>query len=375
MKRKLKYDWADDEKGNLVNIAAAVSDKVYYHIVTHAPMKVKAVNSKYRRTHFFLLNTEPNNENGNNESYYHELGKRLIKERFYSDTPLVAKYVVYPQCSITNSCKIKEKLPELKCGDLYYHELILNKEYDTCEEERYYEGFIGDLKLSDSRCTEKPPVFIEICYKNPCTDNKKESGIRIIEIKINDEQMVPDILEECFPQNDICLKFKEENNPYCLNHIPFVCFYGFDRRQYPRMGRFSVVKDDRGRLETKYDVMNVTCKTNVIVPNENSLIEITMVDDLVRNCYDNWIEEAMYAVAAKRGLDVKDCRLCYHEIVTKIRVGTPCKLRQKQPYCLAENCSNYQPLPKHIDNLCEKISRWPSCRIWPQINRISSFRK
>ena len=367
MKRRLKnYDWADDENGNMVNIDAAVSDKVYYHIVTHAQMKAKADKSKYKRKHFYLLNSNPNNEDWDNESYYHELGKRLIKNRFYSGAPLVAKYIVYPQCSIINSCKIKEKLPKLKCGKPYYHELVLNKEYDTCEEERYFEGFRGDLKLSDSRCPEKHPMFIEICYENPCSNDKKASGIRIIEIKINDDQMIPGILEERYPEGEIMLKCDKENDPYLPKHIPLIRFYGFDRRQYPRMGRFSVVNDNKGKLETKYEVLNYTCQTSAIVPKENSLMEITMVDDLVKNCNDNWIEEAMYAVAAKRGLGVKDCRLCYHEIVTKIREGAPCELRQKQPYCLAKNCSTYSPLPKHIDNLCDLISRWPSCRIWPR---------
>ena len=64
----------------------------------------------------------------------------------------------------------------------------MKKFYDTCTEETTINGFIADLLLTNSKNPETKPTLIEVCVSHSCDDDKRNSGLRIIEVKIKDEQ-------------------------------------------------------------------------------------------------------------------------------------------------------------------------------------------
>ena len=66
----------------------------------------------------------------------------------------------------------------------------LKRYYDTCAEEQEIDGFIADLLLTHSKKADIPPVLIEICVTHPCDDEKRKSGLKIIEVTIKKEQEV-----------------------------------------------------------------------------------------------------------------------------------------------------------------------------------------
>lgn len=66
--------------------------------------------------------------------------------------------------------------------------------YDTCTEEAEINGFIADLLLTNSKSTNLVPVLIEVCVTHACDEEKRNSGLKIIEIKIKNEEDINALL-------------------------------------------------------------------------------------------------------------------------------------------------------------------------------------
>lgn len=128
--------------------------------------------------------------------YLHEFAKAAIKKRFDEKNTFIVKYKATHICEKYGNCELAQHYhwEECKYDDLY--SIDLKQYYDTCLLERgYYEvlpdgkkKYIADLKLSDSKDDNKKPVIIEIWVTHECTDDKKQNGGKIIEIKINCEK-------------------------------------------------------------------------------------------------------------------------------------------------------------------------------------------
>lgn len=163
------------------------------------------------------------------ETYLHKLGKLVIKHRFDNNSNFNIKYYAINNCKKFNSCELKKYYQWDKCRNLKdLHTLDLKNYYDTCSEEITYNGFKGDLVLTHSQFPKRQPLFIEIAVTHKCTDEKIRSGIKIIEISIQDEAILKEISLSDFTitQNDKVsyYNFKEYIQPNYILDI-----YGFDR--------------------------------------------------------------------------------------------------------------------------------------------------
>lgn len=133
------------------------------------------------------------------ETYLHKTAKRLLKQRFDRDSNFSILVEAVNMCDMFDDCSFRKGLSESEqkgqwdmipnkriiCNKHFQKKIDLKKFYDTCEIEKGYNGFIADVKLSNSQDDSIVPLFLEICVKHPCSPEKINSEIPIVEFYIN----------------------------------------------------------------------------------------------------------------------------------------------------------------------------------------------
>lgn len=125
------------------------------------------------------------------ESYLHKIAKELICNHFNNTSSFKINYCVANHCNINCSFNLNPK-----CTWPSRREFNLLDYYDTCEIEAEYKGYRADLLLYNKLSSSLEPIFIEICVKHPCSQEKIESNIRIIEVKIESEDDINRIINK-----------------------------------------------------------------------------------------------------------------------------------------------------------------------------------
>lgn len=296
MKNEIKFYHAYDENGNIINIYDVTKDnraKKYYCIGCNSEMC--AVLGSVRKHHF-----RHKGECCSYESYLHKLSKKLLKEKFDSQKQFIIKYIIQYICERAVNCKI-EQLCSTKCNRTEQHELNLKELYDLCEEEKTYNGFRADLMLSNSKDSNKLPLFIEISVTHDCEQSKLESGISIIEIKITDEEVLQDIMEKPF-LTDIG------------NGI--VRFYNF-KKVTPIITLDRIwISNDKDDVLRAYIAINgkdgLNCHNVENNHRQDSIYEIAVPSDI--RIGGTKLDTGLFGLikAVDSGFDLKYCDLCIH---------------------------------------------------------------
>lgn len=180
------YNYAIDKTGQLVHIENAQHGSEYFCPYCNAPMITRQ--GKVNRWHFAHKN---NIHNCSYESYLHKLAKIRIREHFYASECFRIAYHVNRTCKAL--CPLNRQ-PRCNWEDMTGANL--RQYYNCCEEEKEYQGYRADLLLSHDQFQNRPPVLIEICVKHACTEEKRNSGLRIIEIKIQSEHDIDQLIEK-----------------------------------------------------------------------------------------------------------------------------------------------------------------------------------
>ena len=210
---------------------------------------VRPVMGDNREWHF---RHKTENPNCNTESYLHQLAKKIIKYRFDNNSVFNISYYVEEKCSHFKHCPKHSEL----CVKEHLETINLKDYYDICEPEKKesHFPFRADLKLSSSFSPKHKPIFIEIAYTHDCDPQKIESGIQIIELKVNDDKDIDRSLVEEPIEESMMLDYTS-GNPY-LNRLPMVRFFNFERQfisdkivKEPNCNRYWKAKD---KLRKKY---------------------------------------------------------------------------------------------------------------------------
>ena len=96
----------------------------------------------------------------------------------------------YEKCDRYDSCVFYDKV---SCNGTTKTQFDLKKYYSKCIQEHGYGGFIADL-YCESYTNPNSPIFIEIFVTHECSQEKKSSGIRIIELAIQSEKDILNIV-------------------------------------------------------------------------------------------------------------------------------------------------------------------------------------
>ncbi len=192
----------------------------------------------------------------------------------------------YQKCNQYDSCIFRK---DKFCTDKTTIQHNMKEYYSRCTQERGYDGFIADL-LCESEKRTSSPIFIEIFVTHECSQEKKQSGIRIIELHIQSEKDILHIINST--------KIVEGN---------MVKLYNFKRKIFK--------KDDFTQPFQKYmlyptlksfvDMDGYTCKN--YNQSHRGIYEISIP-------YDNCIFCGLYIVgkvkAYQDGYLNKDCQIC-----------------------------------------------------------------
>lgn len=182
--KTILYSYAYDAEKKIVNVAKAEKGKNYFCIGCGCEMVLKAGAQKQR--HFAHVADSV----CSGETYLHEIAKLLIAKYIRENKDLSARYAMMYECSA--DCPMHTAK---KCQWKALNTFEIAKYYRTDEIkiETYYQGFKPDILLRDNK-DGKNPIFIEIAVTHECEEEKIQSGIRIIEIKIKDEK---DLIDFC----------------------------------------------------------------------------------------------------------------------------------------------------------------------------------
>lgn len=350
--KTLLYEYAKNECDVFTHIDDANKEHCYRCIECGEPLIIKEGSKK--RKHF----AHKSNSNCDGESYVHKIWKKRIKDKFYSNSPFCIQYIVGTPCKDVTTCMIKKKVSDLKCNTYYVKEVDLKQEYDTCEEEIEYKGFVGDIVLTDSKNPDKEPLFIEIDYTHSCDEDKIASGIRIIEINVEDDRKKTFNLDEhslWMIKEKWSLKLRD-GNPYEMKHLPDVRFYNFDRLLYPTIGVYSFIRNNGGQCEMLYS-NGGTCKEKPH-KTENATFEIAIANDIVKSRENNYYIEAILALAASNKHIVRDCRLCYQKMYQDI-FHKRCPAMTEKEFASAQQCRSYQIRQFDVHKMSDRLKGIP----------------
>lgn len=205
MKKAIKYQFAEDSSGKLVNIDSIIKNEnhneKYFCLDCKQELIPKTGNV---RVHHFSHKNDT--YSCSKETYLHELGKKIFfetytkclneNEPFYIFASLLNKYYIY--------CKYYKIFKSNNCIKNNIDKINLVQYYKYIEFEKFQDNFKPDLTLIDNF---NDKIFIEIAVTHPCDEEKIKSKNKIIEINIKNEEDIKIILEKKLSEGNNLIKF------------------------------------------------------------------------------------------------------------------------------------------------------------------------
>lgn len=204
MKYSVKYKKVFDKENQIVDISSVTPENKmseYYSIGTHTPMTA-ALGEKnqhyFRAKRGYALNPE---------TELHQYVKTILKHRFDTEEKFPIRYYREDTCPFEGKCIFYDK-KNGGCGMLEkkLSEYDLKLFYDTATIEESYKGFTADVLLTSTQAKRRP-VFLEVAVTHPCTPEKINSGIKIIELIVEKEDDAYFELEESPHNERVSIKF------------------------------------------------------------------------------------------------------------------------------------------------------------------------
>ena len=302
------YHNAFDENGKVVDIDTVKESERHFHSYTCIACGAEMIPrlGKEHAKHFAHKGVT---EHCSSETYLHILAKHKLKEKFDNTNEFPVKYYRIVSCSDKDSCPFYN---DEVCYKRILRTVDLKKHYDTCELEKPIGGFVADLLLtcSDSPCT--PPVILEINVTHESTEEKKNSGNRIIEIGITSEEEIQHLLTGSITETD-------DNNDQYVEKKRIsgeIAFYGFkrdlveiDALNERHISKFYLFRSGKAYVTNLDDIR--TCRESRDKDNDYAIFEISIDRDILDrpSAYDYG-----YLLARQNGIPVKTCQFCkYHK--------------------------------------------------------------
>lgn len=179
----VKYHYAYNEINELIaieDVNEAYRDAHTFHCINCGAEMIAKLGKV--NAHHFAHKVEQ--ESCGPETYLHKLAKLVLKRKFDSSASFEISYSRHIVCAKADDCLF---YVGNECQRAVQETFNLKDFYDTCLEEQEIDGFIADLLLTDATGKYKKPVLIEIVVSHKSTTEKRESGLKIVEIKIKEE--------------------------------------------------------------------------------------------------------------------------------------------------------------------------------------------
>ena len=161
------------------------------------------------------------------DKYLHSIAEIMIMNWFNQKEHIILSMDNYEKCDKYDNCVFHD---EKNCKRAKRVQFDLKTYYSKCIQEHRYGNFIADL-YCENKINPNLPIFIEIFVTHECSQEKKKSGIRIIELSIQSEEDILNIvdstnLNECervklynFRRKEISVEdFVQPFQKYILHH-------------------------------------------------------------------------------------------------------------------------------------------------------------
>lgn len=248
---------------------------------------------KIKKWHFAHKGTD---EHCDSETYLHKLAKHLVKDKFYNSDSFEVSYYQDVKCSLLQTCAFAEKS---ECHYKILKTYDLKKYYDTCKKEQPIDNFVADLLLTNSENADRKPILIEIQVTHECEVEKKNSGLHIIELRIEDEDGIKNLLKSALKEN----AYAERD----IDTIGYAKFYNFERKckepepiEAKNITRFYLYNSGKAYIDS------TPCNLSSKRANEASIFEVCFDDD----GDDFLIYYLGYLLAIQNGFITKACCFC-----------------------------------------------------------------
>ncbi len=123
------------------------------------------------------------------DGYLHSIAEIMIMDWFNKKESVMLSIDNYEKCDKYDNCAFRD---DRNCKRMKRIPFDLKKYYSKCIQERKYMDFVADLYCESN--ASHPPIFIEIFVTHECSQEKKSSGIRIIELVVQSEEDILNIV-------------------------------------------------------------------------------------------------------------------------------------------------------------------------------------
>ena len=161
------------------------------------------------------------------DKYLHSIAEIMIMNWFNQKEHIILSMDSYEKCDKYDNCVFYDKI---NCKRVKKVQFDLKTYYSKCIQEHRCRDFIADL-YCENKTNPNLPIFIEVFVTHECSQEKKKSGIRIIELSIQSEEDILDIvnstnLNECekvklhnFKRKEVLAEdFAQPFQKYILHH-------------------------------------------------------------------------------------------------------------------------------------------------------------
>lgn len=328
----VRYLYSNNVNGMLVDISNVTTENREKYYCPSCGKEMSAVLGNKVEHHF-----RHKGDSCSYESYLHKISKLLLKWRFDNNPTFEISYYVTRNCPNVD-CKLRSS--SCKSDRIELHTVNLKECYDVCEIEGSYKEFRADVKLSNSDRPDAVPLFLEVAVSHKCSPDKKSSGVPIIEIDVANERDVLSPLTERFPET--CTSSRSAS-PVLRPIENEIKFYNFNRDMSlkKKLSRFVIYKSKDGCIRGGLEKGIGLCRNVLGHHHKSALYEIQF-----ENYDNNWSRYPIWYfgmyIAAKDGVDIKDCRICknYKSCVAsmptdKMDASTKTMLLERIPiYCI-----------------------------------------
>lgn len=309
---KLRYAYALNESKKIVHISQVTKEMkeggTHFFCISCGDEMIACLGEVNQ--HYFR---HKNVAECNEETYLHKLGKKILKERFDNSKEFNILITQVETCT-KEDCPLVD---EANCKEYVKTKINFKEYYNICEEEKACDKYIADLLLY-SNIQKVEPVMLEICVTHKCSQEKIDSGYRIIEITLNDEEDAIKLMDEELTDSSENIHFynfkKEKSHNKLLHHDVYVelihkngSTYSIGRKEGWSCSNIDIDVDD---IDTPYDdvIMRVT------TPDYCSNLDVWLLryahdkGYLIRNCkackfhkYNNFQKEHICTLYKKYG--------------------------------------------------------------------------
>ena len=191
MNNPIKYKYAWDNDRHIVEISTVnkqLRGNTQYYCISCGKELIPRLGDKNQ--HHFAHKSSDDTISCNNETYLHKLAKIKIKEKFDRVDTFIIKLHKNIICSSVKTCEFSQGAKT--CCEQQEKIVNLKSYYDTCTIEKQIGNFKADILLENSTRPIKP-LLIEICVTHPCSEEKINSKLPIIEIPVSSEDDIKEI--------------------------------------------------------------------------------------------------------------------------------------------------------------------------------------